>query len=377
MKKLLLFVFFIFFLSFQTAYAAEPWDTTGEVHVTANPNLVKAGESVGIDITDLPIARDKTYTNNLYLTIYDYSANPVKEILKGTISTDTSSCKETPGFTGDWKIDSCSQQENKRLHVIITVKTDNLAKERDTVYQVWLAGAQAGKPSFTVTTTSQSTAPFTITSVTPDPISPNQQITIKLNNTIKGTYKYEFQGDMSTWSGKQKTYEAECNLGSCVITESSPGYYGLFDSGFYNPTNPNVVLTITDPNNQKASITLNYQAKYDPLEEPKGQPPAPCGEPDSSGTFSCLTGFGIPISTNPQDFVKAIFQIILSISGGIALLLVIFSGYRMVMSRGNPEKIQEARDRLTSAIVGLLFIIFSLVILQIIGVDILHIPQFK
>jgi len=105
-----------------------------------------------------------------------------------------------------------------------------------------------------------------------------------------------------------------------------------------------------------------------------GEPPC---KPDASGTFyTCDTGFGFPIDTRPVDFVKAMFQIILSISGGIALLLVIFSGYRMVMSRGNPEKIQEARDRLTSAIVGLLFIIFSIVILQIIGVDILHIPQF-
>jgi len=90
--------------------------------------------------------------------------------------------------------------------------------------------------------------------------------------------------------------------------------------------------------------------------------------------FECDTGLGITISSNPRDFVKVLFGVILSISGMIALLLIIFSGYRLLVSRGNPEKITDAKDRLVSAIIGLLFVIFSLVILQIIGVDILHIP---
>ena len=111
-----------------------------------------------------------------------------------------------------------------------------------------------------------------------------------------------------------------------------------------------------------------------------GASQAPCQQmSDTNGEtyYSCETGFGFAIDTRPSGFITAMFRIVLGISGGIALLLVIFSGYRMIASRGNPEKVQEARERLTSAIVGLLFIIFSLVILQIIGVDILQIPQFK
>lgn len=87
------------------------------------------------------------------------------------------------------------------------------------------------------------------------------------------------------------------------------------------------------------------------------------------------TGLG-PISADPIRFVKSIFSIILSLSGGIALLLIILSGYKLMLSQGNPEKTQEAKETLTAAIVGLLFIIFSLVILQVIGVDILRIPGF-
>lgn len=82
------------------------------------------------------------------------------------------------------------------------------------------------------------------------------------------------------------------------------------------------------------------------------------------------------IATDPSGFVTRIFGFLLSISGGIAVLMIIYSGYNFMTSQGNPETVKEARERLTSAIVGLLFIIFSLVILQIIGVNILHIPGF-
>lgn len=95
--------------------------------------------------------------------------------------------------------------------------------------------------------------------------------------------------------------------------------------------------------------------------------------------YNCLeveTGLG-PISTDPVQFVKKLFAIILSVSGGIALLLIIYSGYQLMLSQGNPEKINGAKETLTSAIIGLVFIIFSLVILQIIGVDILRLPGFS
>jgi hypothetical protein len=89
------------------------------------------------------------------------------------------------------------------------------------------------------------------------------------------------------------------------------------------------------------------------------------GENDTTGT-----------STDPQSFIQQLFQIILGIAGGIALLLIMFAGYRLMVSQGKPEAIQQAREQLIAAIVGLLFFIFSLVILQVIGVDLLHLPGF-
>lgn len=96
-------------------------------------------------------------------------------------------------------------------------------------------------------------------------------------------------------------------------------------------------------------------------------------------SFKCATvdtAIG-SVQTDPVQLVKQLFGILLSLAGGIALILIIYSGYQIMVSQGNPEKLQGARETLTSAIVGLVFLIFSLVILQIIGVDILRIPGFS
>ncbi len=80
------------------------------------------------------------------------------------------------------------------------------------------------------------------------------------------------------------------------------------------------------------------------------------------------------ISTEPAQFIVRILTIILSFAGGIALLLILSAGYKIMTSKGKPEAIQQGRDQLISAIVGLVFIIFSFVIFQLVVVDILKIP---
>ncbi|MDP2637983.1 MAG: hypothetical protein Q8P26_02900 [Candidatus Levybacteria bacterium] len=87
------------------------------------------------------------------------------------------------------------------------------------------------------------------------------------------------------------------------------------------------------------------------------------------------TAIGL-INTEPVAFIRSIFSIVLGLSGGIALILIIISGYRFMVSQGNPEVIKGAQQQLMGAIIGLLFIIFSFVILQVVGVDILKIPGF-
>lgn len=114
-------------------------------------------------------------------------------------------------------------------------------------------------------------------------------------------------------------------------------------------------------------------------------PPLPCKtfEPikDASGKVigqKCIefeTAVG-NIPTSPAGLVGFVLRLVLGLSGGIALILIIVGAYQMMTSQGNPERLQGAKETITSAIVGLLFIIFSLLLLEIIGVDILRIPGF-
>ena len=107
------------------------------------------------------------------------------------------------------------------------------------------------------------------------------------------------------------------------------------------------------------------------------EPHPPCTRTNADGECIAVdTAVGI-INTEPQGFVRSIFTLVLGLSGGIALILIIISGYKFMTSQGNPEKTKEATERLTSAIIGLLFIIFAFVILEIVGVDILKIPGFS
>lgn len=118
--------------------------------------------------------------------------------------------------------------------------------------------------------------------------------------------------------------------------------------------------------------------KISPTNEPGKLQPPPChGKIDQKkGCASIDTAFGT-LSTDVNQAVNNIFRILLGFAGGVAILLIIAAGYEMMTSQGNPEKVKGARERLTAAIVGLVFILFSVAVLQIIGVDILQLPGFS
>lgn len=95
--------------------------------------------------------------------------------------------------------------------------------------------------------------------------------------------------------------------------------------------------------------------------------------PPTKGDESVNTAFG-NISTEPKQLVNTVLTIAIGIAGGIAFLLIVYGGFRLAFSQGDPKAVQEARDIITSAIVGLLLIIFSVFLLNLIGVDILGLP---
>lgn len=95
-----------------------------------------------------------------------------------------------------------------------------------------------------------------------------------------------------------------------------------------------------------------------------------CGDAELNTAIGC-----IPIS-NTNQLIAFILRWAIGIGGGIAFLLIIVSGFQIMTSSGNPERIQAGKELMTSAIAGLIMLVFSVFILRIIGVDILGLGGF-
>lgn len=83
------------------------------------------------------------------------------------------------------------------------------------------------------------------------------------------------------------------------------------------------------------------------------------------------------VHTKPDLFVGQLLGWVMGIGGGIAFLLIVFGGFKILTSGGDPEHLNDGKEIIVSALTGLLLIIFSVILLRIIGVDILQIPGFS
>ncbi len=82
------------------------------------------------------------------------------------------------------------------------------------------------------------------------------------------------------------------------------------------------------------------------------------------------------LPTSPTGFIEWFLKSVIGIAGGIAFLLILYGGFQVLTSGGDPEKLNNGKDIIVSAIAGVLMIVFSVILLKIIGVDILQIPGF-
>ena len=91
-------------------------------------------------------------------------------------------------------------------------------------------------------------------------------------------------------------------------------------------------------------------------------------------------GFDTAIGCIPLEDLNIFSQFFLrwgiGIAGGIAFLLILYAGFMIITSTGDPKRLQAGRELLTAAIAGLLLLIFAAFILRVIGVDILGLPGF-
>lgn len=61
----------------------------------------------------------------------------------------------------------------------------------------------------------------------------------------------------------------------------------------------------------------------------------------------------------------------------VALLFMIYGGYQILTSRGDPEALEKGKSYILYAIIGLVLAVFGFALLQLIAGDILRIPGFS
>jgi hypothetical protein len=93
-----------------------------------------------------------------------------------------------------------------------------------------------------------------------------------------------------------------------------------------------------------------------------------------TGTLNTAVGC-LPIF-DQTSFLSTLLVWAVGIGGGIAFLLIIYAGFMIMTASGNPERLKAGQELITSAISGLILLIFSIFILKFIGVDILGLCKF-
>ena len=83
------------------------------------------------------------------------------------------------------------------------------------------------------------------------------------------------------------------------------------------------------------------------------------------------------IPNDVPGFVAKFYGIGLGLIGGVAVLFIMYGGYIILSSQGNPQSLNKGKSYIIYAILGLLLAIFGFVFIQIIAGNVLGIPGFK
>jgi len=211
-------------------------------------------------------------------------------------------------------------------------------------------------------------------------ITPSTQLTVTINGTRRPhnePNRNNYQIDVEGENGSSKPNGIE----QCFpVTPTTPVSYmiGPFNVGDYRIE----VTEQVDEDSFCKDNTVYYKMNLHTVRNDGGEitgeetlgedgtsvtgPPG--RNPCEDGT--CPTALG-NISTDIASFSTQFLSIAIGIAGGIALVLMVIGSIRVLMSSGDPKGIGAGRDMIIAAVAGLLFLIFSVLILKFIGLNIL------
>lgn len=88
------------------------------------------------------------------------------------------------------------------------------------------------------------------------------------------------------------------------------------------------------------------------------------------------TAIGCIPASSAVLVMEFLLKWIMGLAGGVILILLIITSYNLLTSQGNPEKLQAVKENYTSILAGFILIVFSLLLLNAIGANILGLPTF-
>jgi hypothetical protein len=89
------------------------------------------------------------------------------------------------------------------------------------------------------------------------------------------------------------------------------------------------------------------------------------------------TDIGCLSTDDPLKFTSMVYGAGMGLIGGVGLLFIIFGGYTILTSQGNPDRLNKGKNMIFYAVAGIILAVAGYTVYQIIGVDILKIPGFN
>ncbi|MDP1743809.1 MAG: pilin [Candidatus Amesbacteria bacterium] len=87
------------------------------------------------------------------------------------------------------------------------------------------------------------------------------------------------------------------------------------------------------------------------------------------------TSLGCIKAADPYAFVGQIITWAVVLGAGLATAIIGFQGLQIVMSGDDPKKVKASQEAITAAISGLLLIVFSIMLMNILGIKVLNITN--
>ena len=83
-----------------------------------------------------------------------------------------------------------------------------------------------------------------------------------------------------------------------------------------------------------------------------------------ASTSSSVDLSSLPNVSASSSQITSVLGVVFAIAGAIALLMITISGFRYVISKGDPQAVAKAKDGIIYALVGLLVCILAEAIVQ-------------